>query len=473
MTRAAAVLIAGPPATGKSTLAVALAPRLEAALLDLDTATGPLTRVVSELAGRRDLDDPVLAGLTRDARYDTLLGLAEDNLAAGRPVVLVAPFSAERARPRWAAVTRRLATEAVLVWLHLPPDELVRRLTGRALARDENKIRDPASYLTGLDLVPPGRSPTWPWTPPSRPPPWSGRCLTACPVSVAIDGKGCRQALPRWQISDNQCVPSMAKLETPMPHRPGTPPAAHPRADRPVSGSARLLDVANAAGVSLRTASPCSTTTRGSPRIPASASRRPCSTCASSQTRWPGRCARARTPRSASSWSPSRTRSSPRSSTRSNSMSRHGRSVLVTSTRRDRERERDVIGRMLQRRVAGLLLAPTGGDHSWLDAGRGPVVLVDRPRPACPPTSSRSTTIGPRSRPRLTSSVTATGASPTSATRPPSRPPPPGCAVIATRWPSTASRPTSAWSTATARPARPPRGQCRPCSARPARRPPS
>jgi predicted kinase len=156
VTRAAAVLIAGPPATGKSTLAVALAPRLEAALLDLDTATGPLTQVVSELAGRRDLDDPVLAGLTRDARYDTLLGLAEDNLAAGRPVVLVAPFSAERARPAaWAAVTRRLATEAVLVWLHLPPGELVRRLTGRALARDENKIRDPASYLTGLDLVPP------------------------------------------------------------------------------------------------------------------------------------------------------------------------------------------------------------------------------------------------------------------------------------------------------------------------------
>src|SRR5882672_278756 len=33
------------------------------------------------------------------------------------------------------------------------------------------------------------------------------------------------------------------------------PPAARPRAGRPVSGTARLLDVANAAGVSLRTAS--------------------------------------------------------------------------------------------------------------------------------------------------------------------------------------------------------------------------
>jgi LacI family transcriptional regulator len=62
-------------------------------------------------------------------------------------------------------------------------------------------------------------------------------------------------------------------------------------------------------------------------------------------------------------------------------MSRHGRPVLVTSTRRDSGRERDVIGRMVQRRVAGLLLSPTGDDHSWLDPQRVPVVLVDRPAP--------------------------------------------------------------------------------------------
>ncbi len=156
MSGLAAVLIGGPPATGKSTLALALAPRLGAALLDLDTATAPLTRVVSGLAGAHDLDDPALAGLTRDARYDTLLALAGDNLAAGRPVVLVAPFSAEQASPAaWAAATGRIPAPATMVWLHLPPGELIRRLTRRGLARDENKIRDPAAYLTGLDLEPP------------------------------------------------------------------------------------------------------------------------------------------------------------------------------------------------------------------------------------------------------------------------------------------------------------------------------
>ena len=135
---------------------MAMAPRLGTSLLDLDVATGPLTRVVSDLTGVRHLDDPVLAGLTRDARYDTLLGLAEANLRVGRPVVLVAPFTAERARPSaWATITRRILGDLTMVWLHLPPDELVQRLTRRALAHDENKIRDPGSFLTGLDLEPP------------------------------------------------------------------------------------------------------------------------------------------------------------------------------------------------------------------------------------------------------------------------------------------------------------------------------
>ncbi len=62
-------------------------------------------------------------------------------------------------------------------------------------------------------------------------------------------------------------------------------------------------------------------------------------------------------------------------------MSLQGRPVLVTSTRRDSGRERDVIGRMVQRRVAGLLLSPTSDDHSWLDPQRVPIVLVDRPAP--------------------------------------------------------------------------------------------
>jgi LacI family transcriptional regulator len=59
-------------------------------------------------------------------------------------------------------------------------------------------------------------------------------------------------------------------------------------------------------------------------------------------------------------------------------MSRHSRSVLVASTHRDPSTERAITRRMLQRRVAGLLLCPTGEDHSWLTGQDVPVVLVDR-----------------------------------------------------------------------------------------------
>jgi LacI family transcriptional regulator len=61
--------------------------------------------------------------------------------------------------------------------------------------------------------------------------------------------------------------------------------------------------------------------------------------------------------------------------------SQQGRSVLVASTHGDQDREFRILGELLRRRVSGLLVVPTAGDHSWL-AGKGPpLVLVDRPAP--------------------------------------------------------------------------------------------
>jgi LacI family transcriptional regulator len=149
-----------------------------------------------------------------------------------------------------------------------------------------------------------------------------------------------------------------------------------------VSGTSRLLDVANAAGVSLRTAS---RVLNDDPRV-------------ASLTRQ-----RVRAAMLDLRFQPDAMARSLRAGTDTTvgfvvesiadpffaevidaveqELSRHGRSVLVTSTRRDPLWERDVIGRMLQRRIAGLLLCPTGEDHSWLGAERVPVVLVDRPAP--------------------------------------------------------------------------------------------
>jgi predicted kinase len=157
--RRVAVLVSGDPAAGKSTLGTHLAQRLGAAILDLDVVTGPLTEVIATMSGHRDLSDPTLAALTRGPRYATLFDLAEANLRAGRPVVLIAPFSAERRDPAaWDETRTRLeaaGAAVTLIWLHLPPAELLTRMRARSAGRDVTKLDDIAGYLAGLQSGPP------------------------------------------------------------------------------------------------------------------------------------------------------------------------------------------------------------------------------------------------------------------------------------------------------------------------------
>jgi len=166
-----------------------------------------------------------------------------------------------------------------------------------------------------------------------------------------------------------------------MPSMAQRPSERRPSEQRPVGGSARLLDVANAAGVSLRTAS---RVLNDDPRV-ASVTRQRVQAAMLELRFEPD--AMARSLRAGTDTAVGfvvEAISDPFFAEVIDAveleMSRHGRSVLVTSTRRDPGWERDVIARMLQRRVAGLLLCPTGGDHAWLDP-RVPVVLVDRPAP--------------------------------------------------------------------------------------------
>jgi predicted kinase len=154
-----AVVVAGPAGVGKTTLAATLAARLGAALLDLDTATAPLVEVVAGLLGSDDLDGAALAGATRAARYEVLLAVAEDCLRCGTAVVLVAPFTTERASaPAWGGLAARLRDAgglATLVWAHAPREVLRDRLVGRGADRDAAKLADLDAHLARLDLSAP------------------------------------------------------------------------------------------------------------------------------------------------------------------------------------------------------------------------------------------------------------------------------------------------------------------------------
>lgn len=150
------VVLTGAPGSGKSSTARELARQWGAAVLDQDAMTNPLVDVVAELVGAEHYDDPRLAGLVRAPRYAALLRVAADCVAAGLPVVLVAPFTSER---RDLDAWRRLEGEvaafggrARLVWLRIEPEELMVRLQGRGAARDADKLRDLRAFVSGLDL---------------------------------------------------------------------------------------------------------------------------------------------------------------------------------------------------------------------------------------------------------------------------------------------------------------------------------
>src|SRR5215475_10283601 len=196
---------------------------------------------------------------------------------------------------------------------------------------------------------------------------------------LAIDGKA----------GHNGGMPSMAQHPFEQhPFEPGPyeqrlsgPGPLEQRKQRPAGGPTRLLDVANAAGVSLRTAS---RVLNDDPRV-APVTRQRVQAAMLDLRFEPDAMARSlRAGTDTTIGFVVESISDPFFAEVIDAveleMSRHGRSVLVTSTRRDPAWERDAIGRMVQRRVAGLLLCPTGDDHAWLDPGV-PVVLVDRPAP--------------------------------------------------------------------------------------------
>ena len=113
--------------------------------IDLDVATQPLLGVIRSLVNVDDIDDPRLARLTRDDRYETITCLAEDNLRAGNTVLLVAPFTEERRTLRaWEARVDRLHRAAggtvIMIWLYLSREELLQRMRDRGADRDEPKL---------------------------------------------------------------------------------------------------------------------------------------------------------------------------------------------------------------------------------------------------------------------------------------------------------------------------------------------
>lgn len=150
------MVVCGPPGVGKTRTGAALAQRLPAALLDLDSITNPLVDVIAAAMGvRGDYASPDLARLVREPRYACLTAAARDCLQAGLPVVMVAPFTRERTDPkawqRLSASLRDANGEPCLVWLRAD-EQLVRSRMGH---RDADRDQVMLAGERGIDVLPP------------------------------------------------------------------------------------------------------------------------------------------------------------------------------------------------------------------------------------------------------------------------------------------------------------------------------
>ena len=144
-----AVAVAGVAGSGKSTLGRAVANRLQAPLLDLDTLTNPLL----DALGPEVFDGHWLASAhatrVRRGRYAALLATAAEVLGSAGRVVLVAPFTAELAGgDAWRALEGATRPARLrVVQLVGSPALFAARRAGRGTVRD---LHRPAGTDVGV-----------------------------------------------------------------------------------------------------------------------------------------------------------------------------------------------------------------------------------------------------------------------------------------------------------------------------------
>jgi predicted kinase len=125
------VVVNGPPAAGKTTLARALARDLRFPLLAKDD----LKETLFDSLGTGDRDWSRRLGV---ATFDLLYLLAERQLEAGRSAVLEANWDAEYACPRFTRQRERLEFRLVEVYVNAPDAVLRRRFDERSASGERH-----------------------------------------------------------------------------------------------------------------------------------------------------------------------------------------------------------------------------------------------------------------------------------------------------------------------------------------------
>lgn len=157
------VFFVGVAGTGKSTVALKMSGRIQAAFLDRDTIGGRFAEKFLESNGldKNDRDSDFYKNNLRDLEYDTTKDICIDNLAAGQNVFMISPFTAELKNKAWieeviasAKLTKEQVDVKVVIVTLSDMETQKQRIVDRHTDRDTWKLEHWSDFAKRVDLVP-------------------------------------------------------------------------------------------------------------------------------------------------------------------------------------------------------------------------------------------------------------------------------------------------------------------------------
>lgn len=146
------ILVTSPPASGKTTLAKALAKRMrETVYLDKDTLI-PLSKKIFEIGNEPyDRSSDFFEKNIRDLEYEVILDFASEAIVYDSSVIINAPFGREIRDKKYIESLRNryreLGAELVVIWLSCSIENSFLRMKNRNSDRDTWKLNNWEEYL--------------------------------------------------------------------------------------------------------------------------------------------------------------------------------------------------------------------------------------------------------------------------------------------------------------------------------------